>query len=92
MPNIFKALASITAWVLFILSWIALIRGYVTMLAGYAADFLWTFNSDLIRLPERINNNVYATILATVIFGFVMNLILRGEPGYLRQLKATEEQ
>jgi len=36
MPDIFKALASITAWVLFILSWIALIRGYVAMLAGYA--------------------------------------------------------
>ena len=36
MPNIFKALASITAWTLFILSAIALIRGYVTMLASYA--------------------------------------------------------
>ena len=36
MPDIFKALATINAWALFILSWVALIRGYVTMLAGYA--------------------------------------------------------
>jgi hydrogenase/urease accessory protein HupE len=36
MPDIFKALATITAWTLFILSAIGLIRGYVTMLAGYA--------------------------------------------------------
>jgi hypothetical protein len=35
MPNIFKALASVTAWVLFILSWIGLIRGYITLMAFY---------------------------------------------------------
>ena len=36
MPPIFKALASINAWVLFIVSWIALLRGYVTLLGSYA--------------------------------------------------------
>lgn len=36
MPNIFKALASITAWVLFIISSIGLIRGYITLLSFYA--------------------------------------------------------
>jgi hypothetical protein len=68
------------------------VAAWTTMLAGYAADFLWTFNPDLIQLPARINNNVYATILATVLFGFVMHILLPGEPGYLRQLKAAEEQ
>ncbi|MBN1831105.1 MAG: sodium:solute symporter family protein [Deltaproteobacteria bacterium] len=65
----------------------------ITMLAGYGANFLWTFAPDLIWLPERMKSNpaVYATILATVLFGVVMHLILRGEPGYLRQMKAAEE-
>jgi hypothetical protein len=41
MPSIFKALATINAWALFILSWIALIRGYVTLLGSYAgADIM----------------------------------------------------
>jgi hypothetical protein len=62
------------------------------MLAGYAADFLWTFNPDLLWLPERVKSNIYATIFATVLFGVVLNLILRGEPGYLRQMKAAEQK
>ena len=35
MPNIFKALASINAWALFIAGWAALLRGYISMLGGY---------------------------------------------------------
>jgi SSS family solute:Na+ symporter len=68
------------------------VAAWITMLAGYAADFLWTFNPDLIWLPERIKSNVYATIIATVLFGVVLNLILRGEPGYLHQMKAAEQK
>jgi len=68
------------------------VAAWITMLAGYAADFLWTFNPDLIWLPERVKSNVYATIFATVLFGVVLNLILRGEPGYLRQMKAAEQK
>ena len=68
------------------------IAAWVTMLAGYAANFLWTFAPDLIYLPELIRSNVYASILATVLFGVVMNLILPGEPGYLRQMKAAEQK
>ena len=67
------------------------IAAWVTMLAGYAANFIWTFSPDLIWLPGRIRSNVYASIFATVLFGVVLNLILRGEPGYLRQLKAAEQ-
>ncbi len=67
------------------------VAAWTTMVAGYAANFLWTFAPDLIWLPERIRSNVYATILATVLFGVIMHLILRGEPGYLRQIKAAEE-
>jgi SSS family solute:Na+ symporter len=68
------------------------VAAWVTMLAGYAANFLWTFAPDLIWLPERIKSNVYASIFATALFGVVLNLILRGEPGYLRQLKADEQK
>jgi len=35
MPPIFKALATINAWALFILSWVALLSGYVRMLGAY---------------------------------------------------------
>lgn len=68
------------------------VAAWITMLAGYAADFLWTFNPDLNWLPERVRSNVYATIFATVLFGVVLNLILRGKPGYLRQLKEAEQK
>jgi SSS family solute:Na+ symporter len=68
------------------------VAAWTTMLAGYAADFLWTFNPDLIWLPERVKSNIYATIFATVLFGVVLNLILPGKPGYLRQMKETEQK
>ena len=64
---------------------------WITMIAGYGANFLWTFAPDLIWLPPQMQSNpaVYATILATLIFGIVLNLILPGKPGYLRQMKAA---
>ena len=67
---------------------------WATMIAGYGANFLWTFAPDLIKLPESMQSNpaVYATILATVIFGVVLNLVLPGKPGYLRQMKAAEQK
>jgi SSS family solute:Na+ symporter len=70
------------------------VAAWATMLAGYGANFLYTFSPDLIWLPERMksNPNVYATILATLIFGIVLNLILPGKPGYLRQMKAKADQ
>lgn len=68
------------------------VAAWVTMLAGYGANFLWTFAPDLIWLPERIKSNVYASIFATVLFGVAMNLVLPGEPGYLRQMKAAEQR
>lgn len=62
---------------------------WITMIAGYGANFLWTFAPDLISLPAKMqsNPNVYATIVATLAFGIVLNLILPGKPGYLRQMK-----
>jgi SSS family solute:Na+ symporter len=70
------------------------VAAWITMLAGYAANFLYTFAPDLIWLPGVIakSANVYASIFATVIFGVVLNLILPGEPGYLRQMKAAEQK
>jgi len=67
---------------------------WITVLAGYGANFLWTFAPDLIWLPDEIKSNpaVYATIMATLIFGIALNLILPGKPGYLRQMRAAEQK
>ena len=64
---------------------------WITILAGYAADFLWTFASPH-WLPSYLSLNVYPTTFATILVGVVLNLILPGEPGYLRQLKKAEDQ
>jgi len=64
------------------------IAAWTTILAGYAANFLWTFSSPT-WLPDVISHNVvYPTIIATVLVGVVMNLILPGDPPYMRKLKA----
>lgn len=67
------------------------VAAWVTILAGYAANFYWTFATPT-WLPANMSLNVYPTTFATVIFGVVLNLILPGEPGYLRQLKAAEQK
>lgn len=67
------------------------VAAWATILAGYAANFLWTFASPQ-WLPEYLSLNVYPTTFATVLFGIVLNLILPGEPGYLRQLKAAAKK
>ena len=36
MPPIFKALATINAWTLFVVGWIALIAGYARLIGAYA--------------------------------------------------------
>lgn len=52
MPDIFKALATINAWTLFIMGWVSLIAGYVQLLGLYlggirviaipeGAPFIW---------------------------------------------------
>jgi len=68
------------------------IAAWATMVAGYGANFIWTFAPDLIWLPERIKSNVYATIIATLLFGIVLNLLLPGKPGYLRQMKDSDRK
>jgi len=65
------------------------IAAWTTILAGYAANFLWTF-APPDWLPEYLSGNVvYPTTIATVIFGVVLNLILPGDPPYMRRLKET---
>ncbi|MBN1975049.1 MAG: hypothetical protein JW787_15515, partial [Sedimentisphaerales bacterium] len=68
------------------------VAAWITMIAGYGANFLWTFAPNLILLPKpmRESPNVYATIIATLFFGIVLNLFLPGKPGYLRQMKEAE--
>jgi len=60
-----------------------------TILAGYAANFLWTFSAPA-WLPSYLSLNVYPTTFATLLVGIVLNLILPGEPAYIRRLKAAE--
>ncbi|NLT65140.1 MAG: sodium:solute symporter family protein [Acidobacteria bacterium] len=67
------------------------VAAWATILAGYAANFLWTFASPD-WLPAHLSLNVYPTTFATLLFGIVLNLILPGEPGYLRQLKAAAKK
>jgi SSS family solute:Na+ symporter len=64
---------------------------WVTMLAGYGANFLWTFAAPT-WLPDFMSLNVYPTTFATVFFGIVLNLVLPGKPGYLRQVKMAEQK
>ncbi len=64
---------------------------WITILAGYGANFLWTFAAPN-WLPANMSLNVYPTIFTTVFFGVVLNLILPGEPGYLRQLKTAAQK
>ena len=64
---------------------------WITIVAGYVADFLWTIVPPF-GLPEDLYSNVYPTTVVTIVFGVVLNLILPGKPGYLRQLKAKERE
>lgn len=52
MPNIFKALATVNAWTLFIIGWVSLIAGYIQLIGIYfggiqmvalpaGAPFIW---------------------------------------------------
>ena len=66
---------------------------WITMIAGYGANFLWTFIPKLVLfLPEQMRQcpNVYATIIATLFVGIVLNLVLPGQPGYIHQMKEAE--
>jgi Na+/proline symporter len=70
------------------------IAAWTTILAGYAASFLWTFSAPD-WLPDYLSGNaqgVYATTIATVLFGVVLNLILPGDPPYIRRLKAQMKE
>jgi solute:Na+ symporter, SSS family len=67
------------------------VAAWITVLAAYLANFIWTFWPQIIGWwPENIRLNVYPVTFVTVLFGVVLNLILPGEPGYLRQLKASD--
>jgi SSS family solute:Na+ symporter len=66
------------------------IAAWTTLLAGYFANFYWTFARPN-WLPESLSLNLYPTIFATLFFGIVMNLVLPGKPGYLRQIKEAEK-
>ncbi len=65
------------------------VAAWITILAAYAANFLWTFAAPS-WWPASMSLNVYPTTFVTVLFGVVLNLILPGEPAYLKRLKAEE--
>ncbi len=66
---------------------------WATMLAGYAANFLCTF-APASWWPDFVGEvfklNVYPTTIATFAVGIVLNLILPGKPGYLKQMDKEE--
>ncbi len=66
------------------------ITAWTTILAAYAANFLWTFAAPT-WLPPYLSLNVYPTTFVTLLFGIVLNLILPGAPGYMKQLKAAKK-
>jgi solute:Na+ symporter, SSS family len=66
------------------------VAAWTTILAAYAANFIWTFWTPG-WWPSNMSLNVYPTTFVTLIVGVVLNLILPGDPAYLRQLKAAEE-
>lgn len=70
------------------------VAAWTTMLTGYAANFMCTF-IPAAWWPEALSDifklNVYPTTVITLIFAIGLNLILPGEPGYLRQLKNAEK-
>ena len=41
MPNIFKAIATVTVWTLWICAWIAFLFPFI--LGGFAKGYLWNF-------------------------------------------------
>jgi SSS family solute:Na+ symporter len=67
------------------------VAAWTTILAGYLANFLWTFTAPQ-WLPSYLSLNLYPTLFATLFFGIVMNLILPGKPGYLRQMKKAAQE
>ena len=46
MPDIFKALATVNAWTLFILGWVSLIAGYIQLFGIYMGGI------QIIAIPE----------------------------------------
>ena len=70
------------------------IAAWTTLIAGFFANFFWTFAQPdwLTKIDKNLSGNLYPTIFATLFFGIVMNLILPGKPGYLRQLKAQKNE
>jgi len=65
------------------------VAAWVTILAAYAANFIWTFATPS-WWPSSMSLNVYPTTIVTVLFGVVLNLILPGEPAYLKRVKAED--
>ena len=65
------------------------VAAWVTILAAYAANFIWTFATPG-WWPSSMSLNVYPTTIVTVLFGVVLNLILPGEPAYLKRVKAED--
>jgi len=71
MPQVFKALASITVWVLFILGWI----GVVFAILGYIGNMVW------IGLPP-----METVVIAGIFAGGIVCFILSACAMKLRQL------
>ncbi len=63
---------------------------WITILAAYAANFIWTFWTPGF-LPPELSINFYPVFFVTVVLGVVLNLVLPGEPGILRQMREARK-
>ncbi|MCL6478929.1 MAG: sodium:solute symporter family protein [Peptococcaceae bacterium] len=63
---------------------------WINVIASFAVSFIWTFWTPNI-LPPQISLNIYPVTMCTVGLGIVLNLILPGKPGLLRQIKTAEK-
>ena len=70
MPQIFKALASITAWILFIIAWVI---GISTVIGGIRGEHLYSGTGDA---PPMVYPAFFAVALAFAV-GSVVVMILR---------------
>ncbi|MGI5860043.1 MAG: sodium:solute symporter family protein [Tepidanaerobacteraceae bacterium] len=63
---------------------------WINLIASYTVSFIWTFWTPSI-LPPEISLNIYPVTMCTIGLGIILNLILPGEPGMLRQIRAAEK-
>lgn len=64
---------------------------WITVLVTFAVNFIWTFATPAWP-PAPFNQNIYPVTVVSLVLGIVLNLILPGEKGLLRQMREKKAQ